>query len=119
MSTTPATNGAPGGQQSTTFDTSNILQALEIIHNPSTKNDVRRQASDFLEQLKTSDDAPEYGYILSTDRSQPPLVRHFGLSLLNYIIRHQGHKFSEEQNDQIRNCILELGRSIEPSDLAF
>lgn len=119
MSTAAATNGAPGGQHSATFDTSNILQALEIIHNPSTKNDVRRQASDYLEQLKTSDGAPEYGYILSTDRSQPPLVRHFGLSLLNYIIRHQGHKFSEEQNDQIRNCILELGRTIESSDLAF
>lgn len=71
MSTAPAINGASSGPQSATFDTSNILQALEIIHNPSTKNDVRREASDYLEQLKASDDAPEYGYILSTDRTQP------------------------------------------------
>lgn len=119
MSTAPIANGVSSGAQSTTFDTSNILQALEIIHNPSTKNDVRRQASDYLEQLKTSSDAPKYGYILSTDRSQPPLVRHYGLSLLNYIIRHDSHKLSEEQNDQLRNCILELGRTVESSDLAF
>ena len=75
-----------------------LSQALELIHNPSTENDVRRQASEYLENLKASNEAPQYGFNLSTDRSQPPLVRHFGLSLLSHVIRHEAHQLSEEQN---------------------
>ncbi len=112
-------NGTTNGANQPNLDTSNILQALELIHRPTTKNEVRRHASDYLENLKNSNDAPQYGYALSTDRSQPPLVRHFGLSLLSHVIRHEGYNLSEEQNGQLRNCVLDLGRSILASDLAF
>lgn len=119
MTDAPTVNGATNGASQPTFDTANILHALEIIHNPVTKNDVRRQASEYLENLKASNEAPQYGFTLCADRSQPPLVQHFGLSLLSHVIRLQGHHLSEEQNTQLRNCVLDLGRSIQPSDLPF
>ncbi|KAI1620766.1 armadillo-type protein [Exophiala viscosa] len=119
MTDVPSTNGTSIGANAPAFDTANILQALELIHNPSTKNDVRRQASEFLENLKGSNEAPQYGFNLSTDRSQPPLVRHFGLSLLSHVIHHEAHHLSEEQNAQLRDCVLDLGRSITSSDLPF
>ncbi|KIW15048.1 hypothetical protein PV08_07835 [Exophiala spinifera] len=119
MTGTATVNGTSDGATQLPFDTSNVLRALDLIHNPSTKNDIRRQASDYLESLKVSSEAPQYGFTLSTDRSQPPLVRHFGLSLLSHVIRHEGHNLSEEQNVQLRNCVLDLGQSIQPADLAF
>ncbi|EXJ89970.1 hypothetical protein A1O3_03037 [Capronia epimyces CBS 606.96] len=112
-------NGVTNGAHPLSYDTSNILEALQVIHNPTTKNDVRREASDYLENLKTSPEAPQYGFSLSTDLSHPPMVRHFGLSLLSHIIRHEGHNLTEQQNDQLRDCILDIGRSILPSDLPF
>lgn len=119
MTDAPTSNGATNGADSATFDTSNVLHALELIHSPATKNEVRRQASEYLENLKASNDAPQYGFALSTDRSQPPLVQHFGLSLLSHVIRHEGHNLSEEQSLQLRHCVLDLGRAILPSDLTF
>ena len=65
----------------------NIQHALEVVHNPSTDNDVRKPASDYLEQLKNSQNAYEYGLTFGADRTQPPLVRHFGLSLLEHVVR--------------------------------
>lgn len=119
MTDIPSMNGTSNGVNPPVFDTANILQALELIHNPSTKNDVRSQASVYLEKLKASNEAPQYGFSLSTDRSQPPLVRHFGLSLLSHVIRHEAHHLTEEQNSQLRDCVLDLGRSIASSDLPF
>ncbi|EXJ94682.1 hypothetical protein A1O1_03079 [Capronia coronata CBS 617.96] len=119
MTDAATVNGATDGAQSLSYSTSNILEALQVIHNPATKNDVRREASQYLENLKASPEAPEYGFALSTDRSQSPMVRHFGLSLLSHVIRHEGHNLTEQQNDQLRECVLELGRSILPSDLSF
>jgi len=108
-------NGAPD----VSFDLSNILQALEVIHNPTTKNDLRRQASDYLEQLKFSPDAAQYGFTLARDYSQAPLVRHFGLSLLSHVVRHQGHTLSDQQNEQVRASVLELAQSARAGDPAF
>ncbi|KIX00922.1 uncharacterized protein Z518_09987 [Rhinocladiella mackenziei CBS 650.93] len=120
MTDVPTLNGATNeAHPPQGFDASQILHALEVIHNPATKNDVRRHASEYLENLKVSSDAPQYGFALSTDRSQPPLVRHFGLSLLSHVIRHEGHNLSEEQNSQLRTCALDLGKSILPSDPPF
>ncbi|RVX75416.1 hypothetical protein B0A52_00769 [Exophiala mesophila] len=119
MPDTPTVNGAAYGSPSNAFETSSILQALEVIHNPTTHNDVRRQASDYLERLKASPDASHYGFILSTDRSQAPLVQHFGLSLLSHVIHHEIHNLSEEQSNQLRGCVLDLGAALQPSDLAF
>jgi exportin-5 len=110
---------ANGVKRNQEFDTANILHALEAIHNPSTSNDVRRQASDFLEQLKSSDHAFEQGLAFGSDRSQKPLVRHLGLSLLEHVIRHQSHQFDDEQNVRVRSTITDLGRSISHEDPLF
>ena len=98
------------------FDIPNILQALQLIHNPSTSNTDRRQASDYLEQLKVSQHVAGHGFVLASDRSQEPLVRHFGLSILDHVTRHQLHEFDREQSDKLRKQIIELGVSIKDGD---
>ncbi|ETI25101.1 hypothetical protein G647_04472 [Cladophialophora carrionii CBS 160.54] len=102
------------------FDRSNILEALQAIHDPKSDNFFRRNASDYLERLKTSkESALQCGFSLSTDQSQPALVQHFGLSLLSHVIRHETHHLSEHQAIQLRNCVLDLGRSVKAEHLAF
>ncbi len=108
-----------GVNVSPNFSTTSILHALEVIHNPSTTNDVRKQASDYLEKLKCSQQAFDRGISLASDRGQQALVRHYGLSLLEHVIRHQSHAFNDEQNRQIRHSVLSLGNSIRDSDPHF
>ncbi|KAH0845649.1 putative Karyopherin [Fonsecaea pedrosoi] len=112
-------NGTTNGAHQHSYDTSNILEALQVIHNPTTKNEVRRQASEYLENLKLSNEALQYGCALASDKSQPPLVQHFGLSVLSHIVRHEVHHLSEQQMNQLRECINELGRSIRDTELVF
>ncbi|KIY02972.1 uncharacterized protein Z520_01437 [Fonsecaea multimorphosa CBS 102226] len=112
-------NGTTNGAHGQSFDTSNILEALQVIHNPTTKNEIRRQASEYLESLKLSNEALQYGCALSSDKAQPPLVQHFGLSMLSHIVRHEVHQLSEQQTNQLRDCINELGRSVQDTDYVF
>src|ERR1700761_4061621 len=110
---TAQTNGVPA------IDDTNILRALQIIQNPLTDNSVRKNASDYLEQLKSNSEAVDYGYRLGFEKNQEPLVRHFGLSLLEHAIRHQWHTLSDEQIKHTRDYVIQLGQSISPSDQPF
>lgn len=109
----PATNGA---DVDLAAESSKILQALEIIHTPSTKNEVRKQASQYLESLKSNDAATSYGAFLGSDPSNPPLIRHYGLSLIEHTIRHKLHHQTESQNLQVREWVTELGKSLAEND---
>jgi exportin-5 len=66
----------------------NLIEALRAIHDPRTPNDVRHSASSFLESSKTDPQAPDWGYALASDTSQPPEVRHMGLKLLEHGLRY-------------------------------
>ncbi|RMD40142.1 hypothetical protein DV735_g4973, partial [Chaetothyriales sp. CBS 134920] len=101
------------------FETATILQALQLIHNPSTSNEARRQASDFLEQVKTSPNAAGNAFVLARDDSQLPLVRHFGLSMLDHIIRHHLHELDHGQSDKLRKQVIDLGMSVKETDPLF
>lgn len=109
-------NGVEGNED---FSAGSVLHALEVIHNPTTKNDVRRQASNFLDRVKTSQHAFDRGVSLSSDVSLQPLVRHYGLSLIEHVIRHQAHLFDDEQNLRLRNSVIELAKSIREDDPLF
>lgn len=116
VSATPVANGS---ETDLGVESSKILQALEIVHNSSTKNEVRKQASDYLESLKLNDAAASYGALLGANISQPPLVRHFGLSLIEHTIRHKMHRQSEARNAQVREWVISLGKSLAESDPPF
>ena len=120
-------NGTTNAEHRPPFNTSNILQALQMIHQPATKNEsknesnneLRRQALEYLENLKLSEQAPQYAFALAADISQPPLVQHFGLSLVSHVIRHEGHRLSEGNHIRLRDCVLDLGRRVKATDLSF
>lgn len=110
---------ATGSDGDLAAESSKILQALEIIHSPSTKNEVRKQASDYLESLKSNDAAASYGAFLGSDPSKPPLIRHYGLSLIEHTVRHKLHHQTESQNAQVREWVIDLGKSLAENDPPF
>lgn len=91
---------------------SNVTQALQIIHDSRSDNDTRQRASAFLESQKQSKEAAQHGFNLAAEKSQPPVVRHFGLSLLEDSVRHHWSSFSDAQVLDMRNWTIALSQSI-------
>lgn len=95
---------------------SKIHQALEVVHSPYSSNDARRQAQNFLEEVKDYPEAPMQGYGLASNKSQSPVIRHYALSLLEHAIRYRWASYSQEQADAVRGWVLELGQAISRDD---
>ncbi|GAB7356132.1 hypothetical protein MBLNU459_g6730t1 [Dothideomycetes sp. NU459] len=93
-----------------------IVLALEATYDPRTPNDTRRSALDYLDTAKRQPDAPQHGYSLALDKSQQPAVRHFGLSLLEYALRHRWEDYTQQQADTLRGWVLGLARDISQDD---
>jgi exportin-5 len=93
-----------------------IHEALEVVHSPYSANESRQQASIFLEEVKTDDEAPYHGFNLACDKSQQPVVRHYALSLLEHAIKHKWAEYSEAQATTLRDWVLQLSQSVIPED---
>ena len=96
-----------------------ILHALELIHSPHSQNDVRQSASHYLEQIKAQDEAPYHGYVLAYNKSHPAIVRHYGLSLLEYAIQYRWPDYSEDQATALREWILKLAYCVTGEDAPY
>ncbi|KAI1763712.1 ARM repeat-containing protein [Hypoxylon sp. FL1150] len=98
---------------------SKIHQALEVVHNPYSSNDARKDAQLFLEDVKNDEKSSLYGYHLANDKAQSPVVRHYALSLLENVIKHKWGEYPEEQTEALRGCVLELAQNISGDDPAY
>ncbi|KAM0322420.1 hypothetical protein ACHAQA_009487 [Verticillium albo-atrum] len=95
---------------------SQIHQALEVVHAPYSANEARREAQEFLENVKAIDEAPFHGYTLASNKSQPAVVRHYALSLLDNAIKHKWADYTPEQASTLRGWMLELCQGISQAD---
>lgn len=96
-----------------------ILRSLEIIHDARSSNEDRKQATIFLDNAKEEPDAPSTGLALAQDKLRPPVVRHFGLSLLEHCIQYKWETYTDDQTAQIRIWILELAHDVSPEVPSF
>lgn len=95
-----------------------IVSALQVVYEPKSTNDRRREAQIFLETIKSNDESPYWGYQLALPENNGDnyIVRHFGLSLLQDAINKKFHTFNLEKSSAIRHWIVELGNKILESD---
>ncbi|KAM3451289.1 hypothetical protein MY3296_005433 [Beauveria thailandica] len=116
-----AANGAAalGGSGGAAEPMTKIREALDVVHSPFSNNNARRDAQIFLEDIKSHDEAPMQGYNLASDKSQPPVVRHYALSLLEHAIRYKWSGYTEEQALTLRNWVLELAQAVSRSDPTY
>ncbi|KAK5942806.1 karyopherin [Knufia obscura] len=116
------TNGIDGHTNSSSavaLDISTVIQALEVVHNPSSKNDHRREATAYLEDLKSHDGISEAGFALANNTSQQPLVRYYGLSLLEHVIKRQSFALNEQGSADLRQLVLRLSLTLDNTPEPF
>jgi exportin-5 len=92
--------------------TSDITRALQVIYDSRSDNLTRQKASEYLDSLKNSTWAAQRGHSLACDKTQPAVVQHFGLSLLEHSVRHNWHHFSDGQALELRGWILSLSQGV-------
>ncbi|PWY92679.1 hypothetical protein BO70DRAFT_425351 [Aspergillus heteromorphus CBS 117.55] len=95
-----------------------IIRALELIHSPSSTNELRREALTFVEAQKESKSAARNGFLLASPDQSNPLVRYFGLGLLDHVLRHTSFEASD-QIAALKDLVLQLAESIRPEDPAY
>ena len=93
-----------------------ILQALEIIHQPRSSNAHRQDASRYLEEIRSDEQAPYHGFGLASAKDHPAIVRHYGLSLIEYGIRHRWSDYTPEQSRALRDWVVTLSHSTADTD---
>ncbi|KAK0610469.1 armadillo-type protein [Bombardia bombarda] len=98
---------------------SQIHNALNIVHSPYSANQSRQEAQSFLESVKTQTGAPSHGFTLASVKSQEPIVRHYGLSLIEYAVNHKWAEYTENERQFLRNWILELSQGISVEDPTY
>ncbi len=94
---------------------SQIVAALEAVHNPRSSSEDRRQAQDFLETIKHHDQSPFWGWQLAV-ADNPHVVKHFGLTLLQHAIQYDFLQYDQQRKMAVRNWIVELVMKVQQSD---
>ncbi|KAJ5909730.1 hypothetical protein N7504_004373 [Penicillium tannophilum] len=99
-----------------------IIRALEAIHSPASTNELRKEALTFVESLKDSDAASRNGFLLASRADHAYVVRYFGLTLLDHVLRHLSFSntvSNHEESANVRSMILQLAENIRPEDPAY
>lgn len=95
-----------------------IIQALQVIHNPASSNDIRQNASRFVEDLKETEGAARNGFLLASRLEHEPVVRYFGLTLLDHVLRKLSFS-SPEEAASIRSMVLQLAENVRHEDPSY
>lgn len=115
-----STNGVShNGQDGALQDVSQIQQALDAIYDARSSNDTRKAASAYLDRAKRLPEAPSHGYALALDKSHPPALRHYGLSMLEYSVRYAWDDYNDEQAGAIRNYVVQLAQAASERDPVY
>jgi len=96
-----------------------ILRALEIVHDPRSSNTLRQDASRYLEEIRSDEEAPYHGFGLASSKDQPAIVRHYGLSLLEYAVRHRWSEYTTEQSKALRDWVITLSENTADGDPSY
>ncbi|CCG81825.1 Uncharacterized protein C328.01c [Taphrina deformans PYCC 5710] len=84
-----------------------VIQALEVIHSPTSSNPERASAQAHLDQLNADRNAScFFGFELA--KQHQDIVRHFGLNLLGRCISKDWSSFNPAEKTQIKDWVLTL-----------
>ncbi|KAI5814832.1 armadillo-type protein [Pyronema omphalodes] len=106
-----------GGQQPHALQ--QLKAALHIVYDPHSSNDARKNAGAFLEAAKGEKEAPFHGFKLAHDQSLEPVVRHFGLLLLENALRYAWPDYTVSESTTVRNWILALAENVNNNDPTY
>ncbi len=94
---------------------SEVLAALKIIHDPTSSNSSRQEASFRLDDAKRAPQAPAQGFEIASNTNNDDALRHFGLSMVEYYIKYVWDGRSDAEI-VLRDYVVQLAREIRPQD---
>lgn len=106
------------GEEKVPLDTQ-VVRALEIVHDSRSTNALRQEASRYLEDLKTDEKAPYHGFGLASANNQSAVVRHYGLSMIDYAVRYKWTDYSQDQSKAVRQWVQHLAFGNSEQDPSF
>lgn len=99
-----------------------IIAALGVIHNPSSTNDLRHEAQQFLNQVEHEEESPYWGYQLASlpkDSPSSAVIHHFGLTLLQRSIRSDFDNYDIAKGIAVRDWTIELANKVTFDDPTY
>lgn len=113
------TASSSSGTNAQSNSLSQALRALDIIYNPRSTNDARREATLYLEQAKLDSNAPSAGFQLALNSNNAAHVRHYGLSMLEHAVRYQWQDYDSYHHRTIRDWIVDLAHNVQADQPLF
>lgn len=113
------TTGTVGNRHTNSEQLNHLNNALDIIYGAQSTNAARKQATDYLEYIKSLPDAASQGYNLALDKGRTPAARYYGLSLLEDTIRYRSDSLGRLEQHVIRDWVTQLAQRVEESDPKF
>ena len=100
-------------------DLANLISALDIIYNPRSSNEDRRNATLYLEEAKAQPGAASHGFALAIETTNQAVVRHYGLSLLQFSVKYKFDDLWEETGTAVTDWVFQLAKSVGPNEPSY
>ncbi|TKS85625.1 Exportin-5 [Collichthys lucidus] len=85
-----------------------LIKAVNVMMDAATSQIYRLEALKFCEEFKeTSSFCVPCGLQLA-DKAQPAVVRHFGLQILEHVIKFRWNNMQQEEKVQLKECAMQL-----------
>lgn len=85
-----------------------LVKAVTVIMEPETGQMYRLEALKFCEEFKDSSALCVPCALKLSDRSHPAVVRHFGLQVLEHVIKFRWNNMQQQEKAQIKDCAMQL-----------
>ncbi|AET41312.1 karyopherin MSN5 Ecym_8016 [Eremothecium cymbalariae DBVPG len=95
---------------------SQIVSALEVIYSPKSANHQRLEAQRFLDQVKSHEESPFWGYEIALNNSSNSILKHFGLGLLVHVMQKHWKDYDTEKQLALRKWITDLNYRVTADD---
>lgn len=85
-----------------------LVKAVNVIMDPETSQTLRLEALKFCEEFKeTSSLCIPCGLKLA-DKAHPPVIRHFGLQVLEHVIKYRWNNMQQQEKVQLKDSAMQL-----------
>uniref|UniRef100_A0A8B9JLY6 Exportin-5 n=1 Tax=Astyanax mexicanus TaxID=7994 RepID=A0A8B9JLY6_ASTMX len=85
-----------------------LIKAVNVMMDPDSSHQYRQEALKFCEDFKEKCPFCVPCALQLADKSQTPVVRHFGLQTLEHVIKFQWNNMPQQDKVHLKNCSMEL-----------
>ncbi|GAM21676.1 hypothetical protein SAMD00019534_048510 [Acytostelium subglobosum LB1] len=105
------------GSNDITMTIEQVTRALEALHNPMSTSAIHQQSQAYLEEVKRSPNAYTCALAILTHRNE--IVRHYGLHIIENLVKNQWVNASDAEKENVKNEMLSFVSKISASEQKF